>query len=90
MLHHLATWLLLGLYCIPAKFTDELTMHLLGAVDLTDFFYYLFKSIDDSTGRLVAQAVFVVVWFARRVFIFGENDWGQYAYKVLDAKASEG
>ncbi len=55
-------------------------------MDLTDCFYYCFKGMEPSFARLAVQLGFVLVWVARRIVVFGQGDWGRYAYKVLYAK----
>jgi hypothetical protein len=43
VLHHVATWLLMGVYLHGGPFVNNVTIPLLHAVDATDAFFYLFK-----------------------------------------------
>jgi hypothetical protein len=40
--HHAATWWLLFVYLLDIPFASQITVHLLGAVDLTDLFFYMY------------------------------------------------
>lgn len=44
-IHHVATWWLLLVYMLPVPFAANITVHLLGAVDLTDLFFYGYQVV---------------------------------------------
>jgi hypothetical protein len=90
MVHHAATWMLLGVMLTDTEWVRGTTVELLGAVDLTDWFYYFFMAIEEEPWRTVCQGFFCVVWLLRRVMIFGEGDWGWYAIETLKQFGSSG
>jgi hypothetical protein len=80
MAHHVATWHLLWICFARGPFVELVTTQLLGAVDATDMAFYAFKAVprdpEYAPLRTVLQACFVIVWFLRRVLVFGRGDWG--------------
>jgi hypothetical protein len=74
--HHVATTWLMAVFAVPVDYSNEMTLQLLGAVDATDAFLYLFQTVRHPIWKLVAQVIFLLVWVARRILIWGPGDWG--------------